>query len=128
METDRFASRFRDLVVYQEAFQIAHNVFELSKLFPRSEMFALTDQIRRSGRSVGAQIAEAWTKRRYRKHFVSKLTDADAEVAETIHRLAVAEDCSYTDSARVLVLERDLSTIGRRLSTMIRKADEFCQT
>jgi len=109
-------------------FKIAHNVFELSKLFPRSEMFALTDQIRRSGRSVGAQIAEAWTKRRYRKHFVSKLTDADAEVAETIHRLAVAEDCSYTDSARVLVLERDLSTIGRRLSTMIRKADEFCQT
>ena len=128
METDRFASRFRDLVVYQEAFQIAHNVFELSKPFPGPEMFAVTDQIRRSERSIGAQIAEAWTKRRYRKHFVSKLTDADAEVAETIHRLAVAEDCSYTDSARVLVLERDLSTIGRRLSTMIRKADEFCQT
>jgi len=88
----------------------------------------VTDQIRRSERSIGAQIAEAWTKRRYRKHFVSKLTDADAEVAETMHWLAVAEDCSYTDSARVLVLERDLSTIGRRLSTMIRKADEFCQT
>ena len=128
METDRFASHFRDLVVYQEAFQIAHNVFELSKPFPGPEMFAVTDQIRRSERSIGAQIAEAWTKRRYRKHFVSKLTDADAEVAETMHWLAVAEDCSYTDSARVLVLERDLSTIGRRLSTMIRKADEFCQT
>lgn len=73
------AQHFRDLVVHQRARQASKLAFELSRVFPREEAYSLTDQLRRSSRSVGAQIAEAWGKRRYDRHFVSKLTDADAE-------------------------------------------------
>lgn len=77
--TTYYARSFKDLRVYQRARQVSKAVFQLSQAFPRDEKFSLTDQVRRSARSVGAQIAEAWGKRRYEKHFVSKLTDADAE-------------------------------------------------
>ena len=73
------AASFKDLLVYKKAMAVANNVFLLSKKFPREETFALTDQVRRSSRSIGAQIAEAWGKRRYEKHFLSKLSDADGE-------------------------------------------------
>jgi len=88
-------TRFQDLEVYKLARQLAREIFELSKRFPKEEMYSLTDQIRRSSRSVGAQIAEAWGKRKYEKHFVSKLTDSDGEQLETQHWLDTAKDCSY---------------------------------
>ena len=83
-------SSHRDLVAYQKAFALQQAVFETSKVFPKAEMYSLTDQGRRSSRSVGANIAEAWRKRRYQAHFVSKLTDADGENAETQHWLDTA--------------------------------------
>ena len=84
------AHSFRDLLVYQKASEVTESIFEISKNFPREELFALTDQIRRSSRAIGAQLAEAWGKRRYEKHFISKLTDADAEQMETQHWIGIA--------------------------------------
>jgi len=78
-----YAESYRDLIVYQKAKESAHDIFQVTKSFPKDVMYSLTDQIRRSSRSIGAQIAEAWAKRDYEKHFQSKLTDADAERQET---------------------------------------------
>ena len=72
-----YVKSFRDLEVYKLARQLAKEIFEVSKSFPKEEMYSLTDQIRRASRSIGGQIAEAWGKRRYQRHFISKLTDAD---------------------------------------------------
>ena len=77
-------SRFEELRVYERAFELASQIFELSASWPKEERYALTDQVRRSSRSVCANIAEAWCKRRYPKHFVSKLSDAHGEAAETV--------------------------------------------
>jgi four helix bundle protein len=77
------AKGFRDLAVYQRADRIAAEIFDLTNRFPKEERYSLTDQIRRSSRSVGAQIAEAWGKRRYQRSFIAKLVDADAEQLET---------------------------------------------
>jgi four helix bundle protein len=120
------AKGFRDLIVYQKARQVSHLVFEFSKVFPRDEAYSMTDQIRRASRSIGAQIAEAWGKRQYKRHFVSKLTDADAEQLETQHWIETANECGY-----VTVEQRDrvlglLSEVGRMLHSMIAKADQFC--
>ena len=95
-----YARSFRDLVVYQRTKAVTKEIFELTRTFPKEETFSLTDQVRRSSRSVGAQIAEAWGKRRYEKHFVSKLTDADAEQLETQHWLDSALDCEYLTADR----------------------------
>jgi four helix bundle protein len=85
--------RFKDLRVYQLAFALQQEIFEISKRFPAEERYALTDQIRRASRSIGANIAEAWQKRRYVAHFISKLTDADGEQAESQHWLNTAMAC-----------------------------------
>src|SRR5262245_3925999 len=120
------ASSFHDLVVYQKARQASRLVFELSKGFPRDEAYSLTDQIRRAVRSDGAQIAEAWGKRRYSRHLISKLTDADAEQKETQHWIETAHDCAYvSDNQRDQVLSL-LFEVGRILNSMIEKADQFC--
>ncbi len=74
-----FVHNFRELNVYKLAKQLSLEIFHLTKSFPKEETYSLTDQIRRSSRSVGAQIAESWGKRRYERHFISKLTDAEAE-------------------------------------------------
>ena len=79
-----YVKSFRDLEVYKLARQLSKEIFELSKNFPKGEMYSLTDQVRRSSRSIGAQIAEAWGKRRYQKHFVSKLTDADGKMLNSM--------------------------------------------
>ena len=84
------ANSFRDLEVYQLARKLSLDIFKYSRNFPKEERYSLTDQIRRSSRSVGAQIAEAWAKRRYKKHFISKLTDADGEQQETRHWIETA--------------------------------------
>jgi four helix bundle protein len=89
----KLALTFRDLAVYCCAFEFQQEIFCLSKKFPAEEKYSLTDQIRRSSRSIGANVAEAWQKRRYVAHFVSKLTDSDAENAETQHWLLTAMKC-----------------------------------
>jgi four helix bundle protein len=114
------------LVVYQKARGIAKEVFKITKSFPKEEMYSLTDQVRRSSRSIGAQIAEAWGKRRYEKHFISKLTDADSEQLETQHWIEVAEDCNYVVHAQVLRIIIKLSEIGRMLNSMMKKSKQFC--
>lgn len=121
-----YARSFKDLRVYQKAREVSRSVFRFSKTFPKEEMYSLTDQFRRSARSIGAQIAEAWGKRRYEKHFVSKLTDADAEQMETQHWVAEALDCGYISAVGAAQLNSDLEEIGRMLNSMIEKADSFC--
>jgi len=86
----------------------------------------LTDQIRRASRSIGAQIAEAWGKRRYERHFVSKLTDADGEQLETQHWVDEAYGCRYLDPKKAEELTENLLQIGRMLNSMIEKAHLFC--
>ena len=124
----KHAYSFRDLIVYQKARAVAKRIFEISKGFPKEEMYSLTDQVRRASRSIGAQIAEAWAKRRYEKHFVSKLTDADGEQQETQHWLDSAFDCGYLSRDQQQALLGELSEIGRMLNSMINKADSFCNS
>ena len=120
------AKSFRDLIVHQKARTVAQTVFQLSKSFPREEAYSLTDQIRRASRSIGAQIAEAWGKRAYKRHFVSKLTDADAEQLETQHWTDVAFDCGYLTQEQHRLLLVNLLEIGRMLHSMVAKASQFC--
>jgi four helix bundle protein len=122
------AKSFRDLIVYKKARAVANKIFELSKTFPKEELYSLTDQARRSSRSIGAQIAEAWAKRRYEKHFVSKLTDADGEQMETQHWIETAEDCGYMTSSQAAEINDELSEIGRMLNAIMSKANQFCST
>jgi four helix bundle protein len=91
------AKSFRDLIVYQKSRQLQREIYDLTKSFPRDEVFSLTNQIRRSSRSIGANITEAWAKRRYEKHFISKLTDSDGEQMETQHWIETALECEYID-------------------------------
>lgn len=121
-----YASSFRDLLVYQKARALASEVFEITKSFPREEMFSLSDQVRRSSRSVGAQIAEAWAKRRYERHFVSKMTDADGEQLETQHWIDIALDCGYLTHQQASDYTKQCEEIGRLLGSMIAKSDQFC--
>jgi four helix bundle protein len=122
------AESFRELEVYKRSWQVSREVFQATTSFPREEAYSLTDQVRRSSRSVGAQIAEAWGKRRYQKHFVSKLTDADAEQIETQHWLGIAADCNYLSIAEGQKLIDELTEIGRMLHGMINKAHKFCSS
>ena len=116
-----------DLEVYQLAFLLQQRVFEVSKHFPREETYALSDQMRRAARSIGANIAEAWAKRHYVAHFRSKLTDADGEKNETLHWIRTAVACRYIDSQAADSLTSDYAIVGRKLGTMIRDADTWCQ-
>lgn len=115
----------KDLIVYQKSYALAMRVFHISTRFPPEERFALTSQIRRSSRSVSNNLREAWAKRRYEAHFVSKLTDCDAENAETDTSLDFARDCGYVtiDEHRDLVVQCD--EIGRMLGEMIRHPEKF---
>ena len=117
---------FRDLRVYQSAFELQQAVFDLSKSFPGEEKYSLTDQIRKASRSIGANIAEAWQKRRYEAHFVSKLSDADGEQAETQHWLDTALACAYITDASHSQLLCKAKEIGRMLGTMMASPGKFC--
>ncbi len=121
-----YAKSFRDLVVYQKARQLQREIFQMTKTFPRDEMFSLTDQIRRSSRSIGANIAEAWAKRRYDKHFLSKLTDTDGEQFETQHWVGTALECEYVNELQAKVLIDMCTEVGRLLGGMMAKANLFC--
>ena len=116
----------RELDVYQAAFSLQQEIFRISKTFPREETYSLTDQIRRSSRSVGANLSEAWAKRRYPAHFLSKLTDADGELQETLHWLASAEACEYINPEQFSTLQGQASVIGKQLGSMINRHESFC--
>ena len=120
------AQSFRDLVVYQKCRQLSREIMMLTRLFPKEETFSLTDQIRRSSRSIGANISEAWAKRRYEKHFISKLTDADGEQMETQHWIETALDCEYIDQKTSAQLAGKCLEIGRMLGGMMEKSEMFC--
>ncbi|MHB9131275.1 MAG: four helix bundle protein [Armatimonadota bacterium] len=126
MEKPKYASSYRDLTVYKKARTVSKSIFRITKSFPKEEMYSLTDQVRRSSRAVGALIAEAWGKRRYERHFISKLTDADAEQLETQHWIDTAFDCDYLTEETVSTLNDALSEVGRMLNAMMEKADRFC--
>ena len=119
-------SSFRELRVYQAAFELQQQIFEVSKGFPAEERYSLTDQTRRAVRSVGANIAEAWQKRRYPAHFVSKLIDSDSELAESQHWIETAFACGYisTDARADMNIKSD--NIGRMLGSMIAHPEKFC--
>ena len=121
-----YAESYRDLIVYQKARESAFDIFQLTKTFPKEEMYSLTDQIRRSSRSIGAQIAEAWAKRDYEKHFQSKLTDADAERQESQHWIDIAFDCGYLSETQATKLKENIEEIGHLLAGMIAKSELFC--
>jgi four helix bundle protein len=123
--SERIAS-FQDLRVYQVAFELQQQAFQITKRFPREEMYSLTDQFRRASRSVGGNIAEAWQKRRYPARFVSKLTDADGEQAETQHWILTSTACGYIGEAEREDLMAKCQEIGRMLGSMMDKPEKFC--
>ena len=128
--TGKMAKRienFRDLEVYKKAFALQQEIFELTKSLPKEELYSLTDQMRRASRSVGSNIAEAWQKRRYIQHFVSKLSDSDGEQAETQHWVdtALACGCIIRDERDLLV--KSCKEIGRMLGSMMFNPEPFCR-
>ena len=108
-----------ELEVYQVAFALAGKIFEASKAFPKEERYSLTDQIRRSSRSVCANLAEAWRKRRYEAAFVSKLSDAEAEAAETQTWLRFACSCTYLPETEANQLIAEYDRVLGKLVAMI---------
>ncbi|HTB80606.1 MAG TPA: four helix bundle protein [Opitutaceae bacterium] len=118
-------NHFSDLIVYRKAFALGLRIFELSRSWPVEERYALIDQIRRSSRSVGANIAEAWAKRRYAAHFVSKLSDSDAELHETEHWLRCALKHGYLVRGDFDLLSVELTEVGKMLGSMMYKPDSF---
>lgn len=115
----------KSLRVYQLAFDLAMEIFEISKTFPKEERFSLTDQIRRSSRSVAANIAEGYRKRQYPKMFVSKMADADGEGAETESWLDFALACKYIDSEKHRSLYSRYEVLGGMLGKMITSPEKF---
>jgi four helix bundle protein len=115
----------RDLKVYQLAHRLAMIIFNESKLFPKDERYSLTDQIRRSSRSVAANIAEGFRKRQYPKMFVSKLADADGEATETQVWLDFAHDCEYLPAKQHAELVKGYEEVGKMLGTMMSMPEKF---
>ena len=122
----KHADSFRDLIVYQKGRELQREILNLTRSFPKDETFALSSQIRRSSRSIGANIAEAWAKQRYEKHFISKLTDSDGEQMETQHWIETALECGYIDEQTSKSLNQKCLEVGRMLGSMMDKADLFC--
>jgi len=116
---------FKDLTVYKKAFELAMQIFEVSKSFPKEEKFSLTDQVRRSSRSVCSSIAEAYRKRRYEAHFISKTSDADMENSETQVWLEFAFECKYIDKTTFEDLINRSKEIGRMLNHMIENPESY---
>jgi len=115
----------RELEVYKLAFKTAVEIYKLSKSFPKDEQYSLTDQIRRSSRSVCANLAEAFRKRKYPKHFVSKLTDSEAEAAETQVWLDFALEFNYIDQENYNRLDASCNSIIGMLVTMSNQPEKW---
>jgi four helix bundle protein len=123
---NRLAQSFRDLEVYKTAFRFQQDIFGITKRWPVEERYALTDQIRRSSRSVGANVAEAWAKRRYAAHFLSKLTDSDGELQETLHWLDTAFACGYMTDTEHRDITAKAESTGKMLGSMMAQHESFC--
>ena len=115
----------KDLVVYQKAYHLAMEVFQLSKTWPFEEKYSLTDQIRRSSRSVCANLREAWSKRRHEAHFLSKLADSDGENSETDTWLDFAKDCEFLSTSDHARLTAGCKEVGAMLGAMIKNPSQF---
>ncbi len=115
----------KELSVYKSAYKLAMDIFEMTKAFPSDEIYALTSQIRRSSRSVCLNLREAWAKRRYEAHFLSKLTDCDGENSETDSSLDFAKDCGYLSAQKHQQLTSACAEIGRMLGAMMKKSGSF---
>ena len=117
--------KFQDLLAYQKSFSLAMKMFEITKSFPKEEMYSLSDQIRRSSRSVPANIAEAYRKRVYPKNFRSKLTDSDAENSETQVWLEFAFKCKYINEITYYELLNESNEVGKLINYMILNPQKF---
>lgn len=117
---------FRELEAYQCGFALQQALFETSKNWPREETYSLTDQARRAARSIAANIAEAWGKRRYPAHFLSKLTDSDGELQEALHWIDTAAACGYLTPEKHQALLTQAESVGRLLGGMIARHETFC--
>ena len=118
-------TRHQELDVYKKAFESAMSIFELTKSFPKEETYSLTDQIRRSSRSVCANLAEAWRKRRYEAAFIAKLNDSEGEAAETQTWIEFAVACKYVDRDLARELYKSYDEIIGKLVTMIIKPEQW---
>ena len=116
---------YKDLKVYQLAYKLAMEIFEITKLFPKEEIYSLTDQIRRSSRSVCVNIGEGYRKRKYPKHFSSKMTDADGECTETQIWLDFSKDCKYISQEISDRLYKEYVEVGRMLGSMANNQEKF---
>ncbi|MBV7270006.1 four helix bundle protein [Winogradskyella luteola] len=116
---------FKKLLAYQKGFDLAMSIFEISKSFPKEETYPLTDQIRRNSRSVNANIAEAYRKRKYPRHFITKLTDSDGENSETSTWLDFALECQYISENVYRDLSNQAIEIGKLINYMINNPDKF---
>ena len=125
-ERKRDIRHFRDLDVYQRAFTVAMEIYELTEGFPSDEKYSMVDQIRRSSRSVSANLAEGWRKRRYSAVFRNKITDAMQEASETQCWLEFAYSCQYMGSEEFRRIDSEYEQIIGMLSSMQQKSDRFC--
>ena len=121
------AQTFRDLTVYKKAFTLAMEIYQLSRKFPQEERYSLTDQVRRSSRSVCSCVGEAYRKRQYKAHFVSKSSDADMENTETRVWLDFALSCQYITQAVWNDLEKESEEVGKLLNHMIENPEKYCR-
>jgi len=117
---------YKDLKVYQKAYKLALTIHDVTKKFPVEEKYSLVDQIRRSSRSVPANIAEAWKRRRYKKAFISKLIDCAGEASETEVWLEFAKDYGYISADLHIQLIDNCDEVSRMLYGMVDQADKFC--
>jgi len=118
----------KELDVYKLAYELSMEIFHLSRRFPSEERFALTSQVRRSSRSVCLNLREAWSKRRYEAHFVSKLTDCDGEASETDSSLDYARDCEYISEEMHAKLTSGYRKVGAMLGKMMKNPKPFLVT
>jgi len=115
----------KDLTVYKEAYNLSMEIFKISRLWPVEEKYSLTDQIRRSSRSVCTNLREAWAKRRYASHFIMKVTDCDGENSETDTWLDFAKDCGYLKENDYPRLKEKCNEIGKMLGSMLKNPHPF---
>ena len=118
---------FKELIVYQKAFKLAMEIFEISKTFPKEEKYSLTDQIRRSSRSISTNIAEAWAKKIYIKHFVSELSDSLGEEYETEVWLEYSLRCNYIDQETYQKFNIGYDEVRKMLISMMNNPEKFCK-
>jgi four helix bundle protein len=118
---------FRDLIVYQKAYKLSMEIFNVTKTFPKEEKYSLTDQIRRSARSVTSNLAEAWAKKLYERHFISKLSDSLGEEFETEVWLQYSLDCQYLTIEQYNQIIPEYEEVRKLLIYMMNNSSKFCK-